>query len=410
MPAYRINNNQTSPWTQAASQWQNPSKQANILMLRKPYLTELEGLRGLAALWVLLYHVGGLAGVQLFFIRSGGLGVDLFILLSGFLMVHQYEQRRASQPWSSPRTIGHFYLRRFFRIAPLYYLLLIASFLGTPFLETCVHYITQHSSVFIVGIKDTSWTNLFLHLSFVFGVLPRYSARSVIPDWTISLEMQFYLIFPLMMLVVLRFGRFGYAVVTGFTLLLIVAVNLGLSPFTSSFPMASFLPLKMHLFLLGMLISAAFHKSVRHGPVLLAVLFLPLLPLAEKVHRFHLSWILTDILMAAMLFALTCGGDRAEVALSPLKKSLNAWPTQRLGDMSYSVYLVHILLIVPVAALLLHSPWVASLSAIPRYLLFAAAAMLAVFPVAFALYLFVERPGISLGKRLLQHRTQAVVA
>lgn len=379
-------------------------------MLRESYLQELEGLRGLAALWVLLYHVGALMGVQLLLVRSGGLGVDLFILLSGFLMVHQYEQRRTSQPWSSARTIGHFYLRRFFRIAPLYYFLLIVSYLEGPLLARCVQYITQHSSAFIGGVRDASWTNLLVHLSFVFGLFPRYCARAALPDWTISLEMQFYLVFPLMMLIVSRFGKSGYAVITGFTLLILLGINLGLPSFVSSFPVASFLPMKMHLFLLGMLISAAFHKSIHLASVVLAIIFLPLLPLVERVHRFHLTWMITDIGMAAILFMLTCGGERAAAAMFLLRKFLNAWPTKLLGDISYSVYLVHILLIVPLIALLLHAHWAASLPTIPRYLFFSSAAMLVVFPVSFALYHFVERPGIAFGKRVLQQRKSPVIA
>ncbi|MBH9538896.1 acyltransferase, partial [Novosphingopyxis sp. YJ-S2-01] len=53
----------------------------------------LDGLRGLAALWVLFGHLVILTGFRLPVLSKPDLGVDLFILLSGFLMVFQYRLR-----------------------------------------------------------------------------------------------------------------------------------------------------------------------------------------------------------------------------------------------------------------------------------------------------------------------------
>jgi peptidoglycan/LPS O-acetylase OafA/YrhL len=94
-------------------------------MKAETYLTELAGLRGLAALCVVLYHVGNLTGIRPALIRSGGPTLDLFFLLSGFVLIHQYERRRELQPETDVKTtsrfyFSHFYLRRFFRIAPLF--------------------------------------------------------------------------------------------------------------------------------------------------------------------------------------------------------------------------------------------------------------------------------------------------
>jgi peptidoglycan/LPS O-acetylase OafA/YrhL len=371
-------------------------------MPSKSYLPELEGLRGLAALWVLIYHLGALTGVRLPIIRSGGLGVDLFVLLSGFLMVHQYEQRRESQPWSSGRTIGNFYCRRFFRIAPLYYLLLAASFAAAPAVERWVLYIRQHSSGYMDIHSDTSWANLLVHLSFAFGFLPHFSDYTDIPDWTIGLEVQFYVFFPFLMLLVLRLG---YLKMAAITLLLAVSINLLFFQFVSGFPMASFLPLKIHIFLLGMLIAAAFHGSVRLLSASICVVLLPLIPLIERVHRFGLPWLFKDMCLSAVLLLITCGGGPVRVALNPLRASLNAWLMQRLGDISYSVYLVHLLLMPPIIAMLLHIPWCASLGLKHRFVIFGLIVMLVVFPVSLILYYFVESPGIALGKRLLGSRS-----
>ena len=88
----------------------------------------LDGLRGLASIWVLLSHIQILTGLRDIPLLSWGeLAVDLFMLLSGFLMAHNYIARKQSEPWESSRTIGQFWVRRFFRIAPLYYVVLVLS-------------------------------------------------------------------------------------------------------------------------------------------------------------------------------------------------------------------------------------------------------------------------------------------
>lgn len=372
-------------------------------MSTKAYLPELEGLRGVAALWVLVFHLGVLTGIQLPIVRSGGLGVDLFILLSGFLMVHQYEQRKVDQPWTAGRTTRSFYCRRFFRIAPLYYLLLVASFAVVRILERCALYIRQNSPGSMFAHSDTSWTNFLVHLCFFFGFLPHFSDNTALPDWTIGLEVQFYLVFPLLMLLIFRMG---YLKVAAATLLITITINLLFFQFVSGFPMASFLPLKMHLFLLGMLIAAAFHGSIRVLPACLCVVSLPLVPLLERVHRFGLPWLLKDMVLSAILLAITCGGGRVRAALTPLRSFLNAWPMQRLGDISYSVYLVHLLLLPPIIAGLLHIPWCASFSLKARFPVFGFAAMLVVFPVSWVLYHFVESPCIVFGKRLIRNTSE----
>src|SRR4051794_4137613 len=73
----------------------------------------LDGLRGLAALWVLVGHCLLLTNWHLPVASEPDLGVDLFILLSGFLMVFHYRLRAAREPWDSRATWIAFWTRRF---------------------------------------------------------------------------------------------------------------------------------------------------------------------------------------------------------------------------------------------------------------------------------------------------------
>ena len=92
----------------------------------------LDGLRGVAALWVLLGHMMILTGFRLPLMSKPDLGVDLFILLSGFLMMFQYRLRAGREDWNAPGTWTAFWTRRFFRLAPLFYVTLAAAQIAGP--------------------------------------------------------------------------------------------------------------------------------------------------------------------------------------------------------------------------------------------------------------------------------------
>src|SRR6188768_1996982 len=91
---------------------------------RSEAIPGLTGLRGIGALWVLLFHWAGLRqwGREAPVLGFGYLGVDLFFLLSGFVLTHVY-LRRLSLDWASYR---QFLLLRFARIYPLYASVLLA--------------------------------------------------------------------------------------------------------------------------------------------------------------------------------------------------------------------------------------------------------------------------------------------
>ncbi len=368
-----------------------------VKVSNKFWLTELEGLRGLAALWVLSLHVSIMAGTKIPIISWGALGVDLFILLSGFLMVHQYERSKESKLWPESKRIGHFWCRRFFRMAPLYYLLLAVALAAGPLMAWSRLSIGRHypaSMTDTLRYTDRSWANALVHFSFVFGFLPRFSFRTALPDWSIGLEMQFYLLFPFLMIVA---KRFGYVLMAVGTLVLTVAAYFAFPQFFGSFPMPSFLPIKINLFLLGMLIAAAFHKKLRF-----VTIFIVLLPIVSFVVTSQKTMgVIADIVLASFLLLVTGKNKRLSPALVPIKWLLNGWVAQKLGDISYSLYLVHLLLLMPISAVLLRFPQVSSMPDLLRFSVLFGITLIFVIPVSTLLYYGVEKPGIEVGKRLL---------
>ncbi|WP_069095836.1 acyltransferase family protein [Methyloligella halotolerans] len=133
----------------------------------------LDGLRGLAAVTVLLSHftnktgiLGGLLGHG-----AGKIGVAVFFVLSGHLMARLYMER----PLGTTDCF-EFFRNRFARIAPLYFLAVFVAFAWTK--------MTGHSSPFYAVNDET----ILEHLLFVRG-------QNVL--WTIPVEVQFYAVFPL---------------------------------------------------------------------------------------------------------------------------------------------------------------------------------------------------------------------
>ncbi len=145
---------------------------------------ELDGLRGLACLVVLLYHFKPHA------LPGGWAAVDLFFLLSGFLITSIILKHAAER-----RFLLHFYVRRGLRIWPVYYLIVLllaavspilprpCDFSGLPYLLTYTQNIPHY------------WS----------GNAPEFSPY-LAHTWSLAIEEQFYLVWPLLVCLVGRRG------------------------------------------------------------------------------------------------------------------------------------------------------------------------------------------------------------
>lgn len=136
------------------------------------YYPTLDGLRGLAVLMILAYHLTGLTGTWM--------SVDLFFVISGFLISSILIDNR-----DKPHYFRNFYIKRIFRIFPLYYaslflLAIIFTLAGIPFWKTGWSYF----------FYIQNWVAAF------FQVWPEGWLASLRHFWTLSVEEQFYLFFP----------------------------------------------------------------------------------------------------------------------------------------------------------------------------------------------------------------------
>jgi len=150
---------------------------------------EIDGLRGIAILFVMLHHFwppGGPLAAAEDVAHLGWIGVDLFYVLSGFLITGILLDTRGE-----PRYFRNYLARRALRVFPLYYLVLAAAFIVFPLVEGGPWAQTE----FVRSSGSPLWYVFYLGnlREAIFGTEPAYVLAIL---WSLSIEEQFYLSFP----------------------------------------------------------------------------------------------------------------------------------------------------------------------------------------------------------------------
>ena len=310
------------PEPEAPARPQDPSRLA-------PFYENLEALRGICAVLVVLYHVEFASPLNHnVVVRHGWLFVDFFFVLSGFViaLIHV----RAPAGWNAAK---RFLTRRFFRLYPLH----LASVLFVAAL-LAVRVGLHPASATTLGI-DTQFRWLFLaNLAMVHAW--GFTDRSVlnVPSWSISTEWVAYLITAAIFGLTARpRWRVAGLAAIGLVALLILASAGG--PVMDG-PLLYRVPRCLYGFALGAAVFALTRCSpVRgSGPALLVQLIaiagiVTLLTVLERAPRLELGF---PPLAALLVIGAVADHD------SPLFRLLTTAPAQLLGRLSYSIYLVHL--------------------------------------------------------------------
>jgi peptidoglycan/LPS O-acetylase OafA/YrhL len=161
---------------------------------RMPQLPALDGLRGVAVIGVLLFH-GGYA-----FAKGGFLGVSTFFTLSGFLitnlLVREFDRTRTI-------ALGTFWARRFRRLLPAALAALVGIALYGAAFGSPEQLAKLRGDIIAALLYVANWRFFFSGQSY--GEL--FSAPSPVQHfWSLAIEEQFYLLFPLVVFAVLRLG------------------------------------------------------------------------------------------------------------------------------------------------------------------------------------------------------------
>ena len=171
----------------------SPSRNLRGLLSPPPgSLHPVDGLRALSILWVILFHATKNLGYHLQnrfndipfrILNRGFMGVDVFFVLSGFLIARLLLKERDRR---GTIDLGRFYLRRALRILPAYYVAL---------------------AVYCALTWETCETGVWANLLYVNNFLPR-ADQCMEWSWSLAIEEQFYLVFPLLLILVYRLKRF----------------------------------------------------------------------------------------------------------------------------------------------------------------------------------------------------------
>ena len=369
----------------------------------------IEGLRGVAILWVLLFHyfvlregkvddafiaaVKSWAPVEAF-VRNGYLGVDLFFVITGFLLTLPWF-RRAELGLAAPDWRA-FYARRARRILPAYYVQLVfLFFVVLPLLRPRIWI---ESTPFVVGNVGAHAT--FLHYASAFTSSSMGVNGAL---WTLAIEFQYYLLLPVIAPLFVRWpwrSLVAAAVVAAtwrwlatneldalVALLQQPVAKAGTTEADIRHLLRTQLPAWSLHFALGVLAGRAWVRQQRAFPSDARAWIAPAIASAAVggllftlLHGTSilggLGWIVFPLLIAAVVVAV------ASMPSTWLSGLVASPPLAALGRISYSAYLYHLPL------LLLFNAFLPGTEAFPPFVLW----LLAVLGVATASYRLVEVP------------------
>jgi len=310
----------------------------------KDRLGVLDGLRGIAVLLVLWYHVWELSWMPApypwmqFIPETGFVGVHLFFFLSGFVI--SYPFLRAVERGTTMPSWQHFYYRRFIKIAPSYLLSILVAFA------------IGYAAMVRYGSTPV-WQELLTHLLFIhtWWQATYGSINGVL--WTLAVEVEFYVLFPLVWFCFRRAPLITAAAM----MLIALAWRMWTAHccFASTFPiLAENLPGYLDLFACGMLCAWAYVKfgdRVRESrwtwamPVfaLAGIVAVGELLFAIFGYRLAPNWEIAGMLRTRGIYGLCFAVIAFASLCSPrVWQMLLANPPLRfLAIISYNLYLYH---------------------------------------------------------------------
>ena len=291
------------------------------------YRGDIDGLRAVAVVAILLFHLDPAA------LPGGFVGVDVFFVISGYLITGQILAH------GERFSFRHFYLRRLLRLYPAL-VLVVAATLVAGYLRLSPADFRSLAASALAAVFGVS--NIWF-LADIDYFNPETAFRPLLHTWSLGVEEQFYLVWPLL-LTVLSGRRVRFAIlISG---VLAVALALAVAGPHLAGPSAAFylMPFRIHQFALGavlhVLVAAPLLSARAAGRVqalclgLLVVVFA--VPDAGPWRPLHAFGLVACLATAAVI---------GLGSVAPLRV-LSAAPVRLVGRWSYSIYLVHWPLIV----------------------------------------------------------------
>jgi peptidoglycan/LPS O-acetylase OafA/YrhL len=360
-----------------------------------PHLEYIDALRGVACLAVMMHHSfiltppplapHGWLRVLYSFADMGWLGVHLFLVLSGFCLFYPLAKK---SPVASIRLdIADFARRRARRILPPYYAALLL-FVGLAIAGQILHNAPIFSA--FAGIKD-----IVLHVVLLQNLLPSTLGSIDPPMWSLALECQLYVCFPLFVYVAAKFGP-GWLLLASFCLSVFWQAGcyceLGSHPEWHVFATCFYaLPGRCFEFVSGMIAAVLVAKPVSGQRRLAFGIIIGMIIPAVYLSRQQIQYFPTRDQMWGGIFAAIVVLLSTPVLANLFRKRNLLGVFTGLGIFSYSTYLIH----EPIMTLLTPERFGFKTTTEFRVLVFTLLRILLVLLIAFAFFWLIERPFIS---------------
>lgn len=333
------------------------------------YRAEIDGLRSIAVIPVIFFHAG------LVYFRGGFIGVDVFFVISGYLITTIILSDKEQGKFS----LINFYERRARRILPALFLVM---FVSLPFAWLWLMPSDMKDfSQSLVAVSIFSSNILFWHETGYWGVANEL--KPMLHTWSLAIEEQYYVLFPLFLMLMWRFRKRW---ILG-SFMAIAAISLTIAQWGAyNKPSANFFMLPTRGWELAIGASIAFYFLYRKKTLLSYKFIDEALGLIGLLMIVYAVFVFDEYTPFPSFYTLipTIGAGLIILFSSPetiVGRFLGTKLLVGIGLISYSAYLWH----QPLLAFARHS------SPIESKLLFAVVALLS-FPLAYLSWRFVEKP------------------
>jgi peptidoglycan/LPS O-acetylase OafA/YrhL len=351
----------------------------------RPRYEELDVLRAVAAFSVLLFHLfalspvavpAGLSGFGSFWKSYGGMGVPLFYALSGISLYLGFFSERDSEGF-----VRRFFIRRFFRIYPLFIAALLVWL-----------------SIFVSRGAAIDSPKLLSSLTLSFNLLPGMHDSYVAAGWSIGVEMIFYLLFPVILAFVITLERAAFAFIASL-LVAIVAHGYLSAKVSSDYAGMAFIS-HIHNFAGGILVFFIWQETRRGGSAtknaFIAILyflvgagaliaikssFLYQIPIFQSNSVQRALWSIPFLALVGLTFHVGAPLARFRAFVS-------------LGQWSFGIYLIH-----PIA-LYIFTEFSKSIAGDARFYLYAVGSIILTVVAAAVSFKWLETPFMAMGREL----------